>query len=173
MVRCTASRIAATTGLGKGMLSCIISPGCAKDDTGPTFRPPATDPAGGPPRATGTKVENPVTVTLDSGVLITEETLGQGKEAVRGSVVLVHYVGKLEDGTVFDQTNSAGPPTRFVLNTGPGGVIGGFVEGISGMHAGGIRTMVIPWAMGYGTTKKPKIPARSNLMFRVELVAVP
>ena len=146
---------------------------CAQKYEGPIFRPPTTDATRKESLATGKRIDNPVTITLDSTVRITDEVLGSGKEATRGSVVLVHYVGTLEDGTTFDKTKREGQPARFVLSTGPGGVIAGFVEGITGMHAGGVRTIVIPWVMGYGASEKGNIPARSNLKFQVTLVAVP
>ena len=132
--------------------------------------------AGGSRRATaragGIKVQNPSTVVLDSGVRIKDLVIGKGREARRGSVVLVHYTGTLKDGKVFDKTDRSGKPTRLILNTGPGGVIPGFAQGIQGMREGGVREIWIPWQLGYGPTPQSGIPARSNLTFKVELMEV-
>ena len=150
----------------------VLANGCSSADEGPTFKPPATNRESAGEKPVGTKVENPTPVILDSGVRIIDEVVGSGREARRGSVILARYTGTLENGTVFDQTDVNGPPAKFLLSTGPAGVIGGFVEGISGMREGGVRTMRIPWALGYGDESSKTIPSRSNLIFKVELVEV-
>jgi FKBP-type peptidyl-prolyl cis-trans isomerase len=137
-----------------------------------TFRPPAESRGNGGRAAGGSKVENPRSVTLDSGVRITDLVIGKGREATRGSVVQVHYKGTLPDGVVFDQSDRSRLPSRFVLSTGPGGVIAGFVDGIAGMHEGGSREIRVPWQLGYGDKGTAGIPARSNLTFVVDLVEV-
>jgi peptidylprolyl isomerase len=60
-----------------------------------------------------------------------------------------------------------------------GGTIIGFDQGFAGMKVGGQRRIFIPWQMGYGTRTMPDrgaghpgIPAKSDLIFDVELVDV-
>ena len=95
---------------------------------------------------------------------------GAGKEARRGSRVLVHYKGTLPDGTVFDSSYERGEPIWLTLRRGK--VIAGWVHGIPGMRVGGVRKLEIPSHLGYGARATGKIPAHSDLAFMVELVDV-
>ncbi len=95
---------------------------------------------------------------------------GGGREARRGSRVLVHYKGTLEDGTVFDSSYERGNPIWLTLARGK--VIDGWVYGIQGMRVGGTRKLWIPAHLAYGARAQGKIPAWSDLEFVVELVAV-
>ncbi len=68
-------------------------------------------------------------------------------QAKSGDSVLVHYTGKLEDGTVFDTSRSR-HPLRFKL--GQGQVIAGFENAVVGMNVGESKTVVIPVDQAYG-----------------------
>ena len=101
---------------------------------------------------------------------ITELREGMGKEAKDGSTVKVFYRGKLEDGTVFDETKE-GEPATFMLKQGA--VIDGFRIGIKGMKEGGERRIWIPGHMAYKEMgRRPKIGPWANLIFVVELLQV-
>ena len=78
-----------------------------------------------------------------------------------GSKVKVEYIGKLADGTVFDESGK-GTPIDFVV--GEKKLIAGFENGVIGMKAGETRTVNIPKAEGYGewdTTLLRKFPKTS------------
>ncbi|PKK83014.1 MAG: peptidylprolyl isomerase [candidate division Zixibacteria bacterium HGW-Zixibacteria-1] len=64
-----------------------------------------------------------------------------------GSKVKVHYVGKLEDGTVFDSSENR-PPLEFEI--GKGNVITGFETGVIGMELNGKKTVTIVPDDAYG-----------------------
>lgn len=64
-----------------------------------------------------------------------------------GDTVLVHYTGKLADGTVFD-TSRDRMPLRFTL--GKGQLIEGFEKAVIGMNEGEKKTVVIAPAEAYG-----------------------
>jgi FKBP-type peptidyl-prolyl cis-trans isomerase len=96
--------------------------------------------------------------------------IGKGKEALKGTQVTVHYVGKLENGTKFDSSRDRGTPFTFVL--GEGQVIQGWDKGVLKMREGGIRKLVIPPSLGYGARNVGPIPANSILHFEVELLTV-
>jgi peptidylprolyl isomerase len=69
-----------------------------------------------------------------------------------------------------------GDPVPIAIPQGMGRVIPGFDYGLEGMKIGGKRRIFIPWQMAYGTRAipdrpdHPGIPAKSDLIFDVELV---
>ena len=65
-----------------------------------------------------------------------------------GDNVSVHYVGKLEDGTVFDSSHYNGMTLNFQV--GSGNVIDGFDDSLVGMTTGEKKTVVIPFERAYG-----------------------
>ena len=122
-----------------------------------------------------TNQEPPAAVT--SQVAGQDVTVGTGKEAAPGSIVSILYVGRLQDGTVFDSSEANGnQPLTFTL--GAEGIIPGFQIGVNGMKEGGERRISIPPEFGYGTQdlKDPAgkviIPANSTIIFDVKLVKV-
>jgi len=110
------------------------------------------------------------TTTTASGLKVVFTKRGDGVQAVAGNVVSVHYVGKLQDGTEFDNSVKRGEPIEFPL--GQGMVIPGWDEGIALMQVGDKASLVIPPAIGYGDRDMGTIPPNSTLYFDVELVAV-
>lgn len=96
---------------------------------------------------------------------------GTGPEARNGDVVLVHYRGTLDDGSVFDSSYDRGAPLEFLL--GSGDVIPGWEIGILGMKVGERRTLTIPPDLAYGERgAAPIIPPNATLHFEVELVGI-
>ena len=90
-----------------------------------------------------------------------------GLTAEFGDTVTVKYVGKLEDGTIFDAESS------FEFTLGAGDVIKGWDLGIVGMKVGGTRKLCIPPKLGYGKRGcGPDIPPESTLLFEIDLKKV-
>ena len=117
------------------------------------------------------------TATSSTQVQAQEVTVGKGTAATPGSSVSVLYVGKLQDGTVFDSSEAHGnQPLTFTL--GAQGLIAGFQIGVNGMKEGGERLIAVPATLGYGAqdVKDPSgkviIPANSTLVFDIKLVKV-
>ncbi len=109
-------------------------------------------------------------VTTASGLKILD-TKAPDATAKAGDRVWVHYIGKLENGTEFDNSYKRGEPLEF--NLGQGKVIKGFDEGLQGMQVGQKRTLTIPSDIGYGAAgAPPAIPANATLVFEVELVGL-
>ena len=72
-----------------------------------------------------------------------------------------------------------GDPQPMAFPQGMGRLIPGFDQGFAGMKVGGKRRLFIPWQLAYGTraipdrgADHPGIPAKSDLIFDVELVDV-
>lgn len=111
-----------------------------------------------------------------SGLYYRDITVGDGatvRTDASGDTVEVRYTGWLRNGVEFDSNNDAPDPLLFV--TGANNLISGFAEGVRGMRANGIRQLIIPPALGYGSIAQPDIPANSILVFTVTLtrVAIP
>lgn len=68
-------------------------------------------------------------------------------QAKYGDKVKVHYIGKLEDGKVFNSTENSSP-LEFTL--GSDAVLEGFEQAIIGMSAGESRVIRLSAAQAYG-----------------------
>ncbi|MBC7421171.1 MAG: FKBP-type peptidyl-prolyl cis-trans isomerase [Bdellovibrio sp.] len=107
----------------------------------------------------------------NSELKMTDTIVGDGKEAVKGALLFVHYTGLLEDGTKFDSSHDHGRMFQFVI--GSGRVIKGWDQGVMGMKEGGKRTLFVPAHLGYGERQIGQfIKPNSNLIFQVELFEV-
>ncbi len=114
---------------------------------------------------------NPSSGMQQSNLQSQDEVVGTGDVAVIGSVLTVHYTGRLPDGTVFDSSLNRNEPFQFKL--GAGMVIKGWDEGLQGMKVGGKRILIIPPEYGYGPEGIPGvIPENSAIIFEVELLKV-
>ncbi|KAH7035167.1 uncharacterized protein B0I36DRAFT_89010 [Microdochium trichocladiopsis] len=108
-------------------------------------------------------------VKVVNGVTIDDRKAGSGRVVKKGNTVEVRYIGKLKDGKVFD-SNKKGKPFSFKAGTGQ--VIKGWDIGVTGMAVGGERRLTIPAHLAYGSQKLPGIPANSELIFDVKLLAI-
>jgi FKBP-type peptidyl-prolyl cis-trans isomerase len=114
-------------------------------------------------------LSNPKAVVTPSGLIFSETIAGVGAQASPSSTVLVHYHGKLIDGTVFDSSVDRGEPIKFPLKN----VIKGWQEGVAMMRAGGKATLICPSDVAYGDNGSPPvIPPGATLIFDVELIQV-
>ncbi len=110
--------------------------------------------------------------TLADGLKIEDVKLGKGPTAKSGDTVAVHYTGWLANGTIFDASSLHGNQ-QFTFQLGAGQVIKGWDIGVVGMRVGGVRQLVIPAKLAYGSQgAPPTIPANSTLTFRIHLLAV-
>ena len=107
---------------------------------------------------------------------VEEIKAGSGATVEEGDVVYVHYVGMLDDGTIFDTSADKSQP--FIATIGAEEIIQGWDIGLRGMKVGGTRRLVIPPALAYGD--KPVIdkngneivPANATLTFDIVLLKV-
>ena len=105
--------------------------------------------------------------TTASGLAYQVLKEGNGNAPAATDMVQVNYVGKLIDGTVFDE--SKGKPAEFRVD----GVIKGWTEILQLMKPGGKVKVVIPSDLAYGARYAgEKIPPFSTLVFEIELVKI-
>ncbi|MDH0732434.1 FKBP-type peptidyl-prolyl cis-trans isomerase [Pseudomonas sichuanensis] len=103
---------------------------------------------------------------LPEGILYSELASGAGAQPKASGSVQVRYVGKLPDGTVFDQSEK---PQWFKLNS----VIEGWQVALPKMKAGSKWRLVIPSAQAYGAEGAGDLIAPyTPLVFEIELLAV-
>jgi peptidylprolyl isomerase len=84
-------------------------------------------------------------------------------QAKQKDTVHLHYVGKLQDGTIFD-TSRDRQPLQFTL--GNGQVISGFEQAVIGMKLGESKTAKIPMEQAYG-------PHREDLVVTMDRSKLP
>jgi FKBP-type peptidyl-prolyl cis-trans isomerase len=104
--------------------------------------------------------------------LISEDlVVGSGATAEAGQDIVVHYVGRLANGTQFDSSRARRDPLDFAL--GAGDVIKGWDQGLPGMKVGGTRRLTIPPELAYGDQGLAGvIPPKATLVFEVELLNI-
>ena len=108
------------------------------------------------------------TVKHPSGFYYKITQTGTGNAVVNlCSKITIKYVGKLTNGTVFDQTTGAETRT-FTLGT----LIAGWQKGIPLISSGGKITLYLPPSLGYGSAGGGPIPPNSILIFDIELISV-
>ena len=104
----------------------------------------------------------------------TDLRVGTGADAVSGLALTVNYTGWFYDAAKPDQKgpqfDSSVGTTAFTFILGGGEVISGWDRGLVGMKVGGLRRLVIPPSLAYGTTRNNSIPPNATLLFEVELV---
>jgi FKBP-type peptidyl-prolyl cis-trans isomerase len=108
---------------------------------------------------------------LASGLLLKVVSRGANQALPRPTAaaqVLVHYEGKLADGTVFDSSFERNEPAQFPLQA----VVPGFSEAIQHMRPGDEVVATFPMELGYGAEGRPPvIPPAAPLQFRIVLLA--
>ncbi len=97
--------------------------------------------------------------------------VGSGTAASSNSTVVVNYTGAVAaTGVIFQSSLDGSQPAALSLSS----VIPGWQQGIPGMKVGGIRRLLIPAALAYGSNPPPNsgIPANADLVFDITLLSV-
>lgn len=72
----------------------------------------------------------------------------------KGDAIRINYMGKLEDGTIFDSTEG-GAPLEFKV--GGGEFLADLENGVIGMSTGEIKVIHIPAERAYGLRKEERV----------------
>ncbi len=106
----------------------------------------------------------------------TDLRVGTGAEAVNGRTLTVHYTLWLYDPAGAEQkgrqleTSVGRQPFPFRL--GFREVIPGWDQGVPGMRVGGLRRLIVPPALAYGSAGQGSVPPNATLVFDIELLGV-
>jgi cyclophilin family peptidyl-prolyl cis-trans isomerase len=111
------------------------------------------------------KFENATTTPSGLKYIMLKE--GEGESPKENGQVTVFYSCMLTDGTVVD-SNFGKEPISFGLNQ----VIAGWREGVQLMKPGGKIQLYVPYQLAWGENPYGGIPAKSDVMFDIELVKV-
>lgn len=107
--------------------------------------------------------------TTASGLQYKVLTKGEGAVPKATDRIMVHYEGRLVDGTVFDASSKHGSePMVFGANQ----VIKGWTEALCMMPVGSKWELYIPYELAYGERNAGMIKPYSMLIFTVELVGI-
>ena len=123
----------------------------------------------------GTKLANFTPVASISQLQEIDTTPGTGATVKAGDTVTVDYTGAVAStGIIFQSSKDSGQPLPVQLNSGPNGVINGWVQGVPGMKVGGTRRLLIPASLGYGANppQGAGIPANADLVFDVTVHSI-
>ena len=104
----------------------------------------------------------------------TDLRVGTGAVAAAGQTLTVNYTGWFYDASKPDQKglsfDSSVGKAPFTFTLGAEQVIKGWDQGLPGMKVGGLRRLVIPPSLAYGSTRSGSIPANTTLLFEIELL---
>ena len=107
-------------------------------------------------------------VVLDSGLQYRIVEPGDGESPVETDTVVVHYRGRLLDGTEFDSSYGRGEPAEF----GVGQVIPGWQQALHLMPVGSKWEVWIPASLAYGAEGTGGIGPNETLHFDIELIEI-
>jgi FKBP-type peptidyl-prolyl cis-trans isomerase len=113
---------------------------------------------------------NIATMTKTStGLYFKDKVVGSGAAAQKGDSVRVHYTLWLTNGTrVQSSEDNNGAPLEFLTGATPPRVIPGFEEGVIGMQPGGVRQLVVPPALAWGSIGKSPVQPNANVVFELK-----
>jgi FKBP-type peptidyl-prolyl cis-trans isomerase FkpA len=110
--------------------------------------------------------------TFETAFTTTDLRVGLGTLASTGRKVTVNYSLWLYTTSTPDNKGQFIERGPFEYTLGAGGVITGWEQGIPGMRVGGLRKLVIPPSLAYGSAGSGSVPGNSTLLFEIELLGV-
>jgi len=104
----------------------------------------------------------------------TDVTIGTGAEATAGKTANVQYALWLYSETAADKKGTQLQASQFSYVVGSTTIIKGFDMGVTGMKVGGVRRIIVPPALAYGTAgnNDGTIKPNAALVFEITLAGV-
>lgn len=107
---------------------------------------------------------------LPSGLYYEDLEPGSGLAARDGHVLETHYTGWLTTGEQFGTSRDGGV---YSFQLGRRQATRGIEEGVTGMRIGGVRRLVVPPSLGYGSRgQPPTVPPSATLVYEIELLDI-
>ncbi|UAM99265.1 peptidylprolyl isomerase [Polaribacter litorisediminis] len=95
-----------------------------------------------------------------------------GKKVVDNKPIKCHFDLYTADGTKIQSTRESGIPFIFQLDDAEKPMITGFKEGTAKMREGEKARLFIPYYIGFGEAKYGPFPAKSDLVFEIEILEI-
>lgn len=104
-----------------------------------------------------------------TGLLYKIARKGQGNLVQNGDRVWVHYIGKLQNDSIFSSTQETGPLDIFV---GQGNLIKAWEEALLMMQKGSAIVLLVPPHLGYGEEGSSTVPPNSWTKYEIMLLQI-
>jgi cyclophilin family peptidyl-prolyl cis-trans isomerase len=105
------------------------------------------------------------------GILILKKN-PKGEKVLDNKPIKAHFTLYIADGTRIQSTENTGEPFVFQLNDDSKPMITGFKEGVATLKVGEKARLFIPYYIGFGEAKYGPFPAKSDLVFEVEILEI-
>lgn len=122
------------------------------------------------------QVTNKPLVAEQPTVSVQDFSTGKGASAEYGDTIYIQYVAKLDNGKEFANSTTNPEPIKVILKKGK--LLAGLEAGILNMKESGVREIVIPPELAYGSSPiadakgKIIVPAYSTVVYDVVLLKV-
>lgn len=114
-------------------------------------------------------IDKTLDILHDGGLLKKIIKEGDGLIIPRDVTAVIHYTGRLQDGTVFDSSVERHNPFQFKI--GRREVILGWELGVATMRKGEKCLLTCNSTYGYGKTEVGSIPGDSTIEYEMELLS--
>lgn len=108
-------------------------------------------------------------VTTKSGLKYKITKQGKGECPKAGDRVWVHFIGKLTNDSIFDNTLETGSRNFYL---GQGQLIKAWEEGLKLIKPGGAIVLIVPPKLGYGAKEYNGVKPNSILIYEISLIQV-
>ena len=107
-----------------------------------------------------------------TGLRILKLKKTEGKKVFISKKVTANYILYTADGKKMNSSDDIGKPIVFDLNNTQKPMISGLKEGLLSMRLGEKSRFFIPYTIGFGNQKFGPFPAKSDLVFEVEILKI-
>lgn len=119
------------------------------------------------------KMDESKAIKTDSGLrFLTLKSNPKGKKVPTNKPVKSHFTLYTADGNKIQSTKDGGQPFVFQLDDEKRPMITGFKEGAAMMREGESARLFIPYYIGFGEAKYGPFPAKSDLVFEIEILEI-
>lgn len=119
------------------------------------------------------EMDEPKAVKTESGLrILMLKKNPKGEKVVDHKPIKTNFTLYIADGTKIQSTEDTGEPFVFQLNDADKPMITGFEEGVATLRVGEKARLFIPYYIGFGEAKYGPFPAKSDLVFEVEILEI-